>query len=262
MLTVKVRFKAPDGDTSRKLEFPFRRKGRDVMDKADADTRFAAAVALFGMELRRPERRERQPRDGKGSCRAGAGAHPDDERLNSSTHPPGGGNPHGRGSSGEERDGRRQVAASKRCRSRGRGEHPPPFSRTSSPFYLSLATVSRLFRGVCIDEDAVVNQKDQIAPSVVVQIALKHLARLQIAVLPILSLAVLVEDDEVHHADVGFVRRAPCKDVQQFSRPSAPTISSMPSPVRSPERIIRTDAVEIRPRSGRICLRVHDGRRG
>ncbi len=82
MLTVKVRFKAPDGDTSRKLEFPFAAKAVKTWDKADADTRFAAAVALFGMELRK------SPNAGNGSlamakdlAAQALGAHPGDERI-------------------------------------------------------------------------------------------------------------------------------------------------------------------------------------
>ena len=49
LMTVKVRYKAPDGDVSRKLEWP-------VVDGGgrggSADLRFAAAVAAFGMLLR------------------------------------------------------------------------------------------------------------------------------------------------------------------------------------------------------------------
>jgi secreted protein with Ig-like and vWFA domain len=82
MLTVKVRFKDPDGDVSRKLEFPFAAKSVTGWDKADTDTRFAAAVALFGMELRK------SPNAGSGSlamakdlAAQALGAHPGDERI-------------------------------------------------------------------------------------------------------------------------------------------------------------------------------------
>ncbi len=82
MLTVKVRYKAPDGDVSRKLEFPFATKSVTTWDKADANTRFAAAVALFGMELRR------SPNAGSGSlamaknlAAQALGVHTDEERI-------------------------------------------------------------------------------------------------------------------------------------------------------------------------------------
>ena len=50
-LTVKLRYKQPDGDISRKLEFPL---AADAGVKGDAspDFRFAAAVAAFGQRLR------------------------------------------------------------------------------------------------------------------------------------------------------------------------------------------------------------------
>ncbi|HNX05636.1 MAG TPA: DUF3520 domain-containing protein, partial [Opitutales bacterium] len=82
MLTVKIRYKAPDGDTSRKLEFPLAATSVVNWDKASADTRFAAAVALFGMELRK------SPNAGNGTLEmardiAGQalGSHPDDDRI-------------------------------------------------------------------------------------------------------------------------------------------------------------------------------------
>ncbi len=50
-LTVKLRYKHPDGDESRKIEFPL--TGDAVsLDKTDADFQFATAAALFGMKLR------------------------------------------------------------------------------------------------------------------------------------------------------------------------------------------------------------------
>jgi Ca-activated chloride channel homolog len=51
MLTVKVRYKKPDGRISRKLEFPLVDAGA-AFANASADFRFAAAVAEFGMILR------------------------------------------------------------------------------------------------------------------------------------------------------------------------------------------------------------------
>ncbi|MCE5325897.1 MAG: von Willebrand factor type A domain-containing protein [Planctomycetaceae bacterium] len=50
-LTLKLRYKAPDGDTSKLLSFPIKDEGKDF-PKADADMQFAAAVASFGMQLR------------------------------------------------------------------------------------------------------------------------------------------------------------------------------------------------------------------
>jgi Ca-activated chloride channel family protein len=51
ILTVKLRYKAPDGDTSTPLAFPL--KGWPVpFEKADDDIRFASAVAAFGLLLR------------------------------------------------------------------------------------------------------------------------------------------------------------------------------------------------------------------
>jgi len=51
MLTVKLRFKRPDGDTSTLLEAPLTDAGGGFA-AAPADFRFAAAVAAFGMRLR------------------------------------------------------------------------------------------------------------------------------------------------------------------------------------------------------------------
>ncbi|MEO7098528.1 MAG: VWA domain-containing protein [Luteolibacter sp.] len=50
-LTVKLRYKHPDGDESRKIEFPLTGDAQ-ALDKTDADFQFATAVALFGMKLR------------------------------------------------------------------------------------------------------------------------------------------------------------------------------------------------------------------
>jgi secreted protein with Ig-like and vWFA domain len=51
LLTLKLRYKQPDGDTSKKLEFPLAEKV-DRFSQASADFRFAASVAGFGMTLR------------------------------------------------------------------------------------------------------------------------------------------------------------------------------------------------------------------
>lgn len=51
LLAVKVRYKAPDGTESRKLEFPLTDSGAAFADASD-DFKFAAAVASFGMLLR------------------------------------------------------------------------------------------------------------------------------------------------------------------------------------------------------------------
>ncbi len=51
LLTVKIRYKAPDGDVSRKLEFPLVDGGAGFAS-ADGEFKFAAAVAAWGMLLR------------------------------------------------------------------------------------------------------------------------------------------------------------------------------------------------------------------
>ena len=51
LLTLKLRYKRPDGDTSRLLEFPLTDRG-ETWEKSSRDFRFAAAVAGFGMLLR------------------------------------------------------------------------------------------------------------------------------------------------------------------------------------------------------------------
>jgi len=54
LLTVKLRFKQPDGETSRLIEHPLADRG-GLFDRASVDLRFAAAVAAFGMILRGSE---------------------------------------------------------------------------------------------------------------------------------------------------------------------------------------------------------------
>jgi Ca-activated chloride channel family protein len=51
LLTLKMRYKAPDGDTSKKLEWPVTDDGKPF-SAASADYQFAAAVAGFGLLLR------------------------------------------------------------------------------------------------------------------------------------------------------------------------------------------------------------------
>jgi Ca-activated chloride channel family protein len=51
VMNIKVRYKAPDADTSRLLEFPV----RDAGSRVTTNIGFAAAVAQFGMLLRRSE---------------------------------------------------------------------------------------------------------------------------------------------------------------------------------------------------------------
>ncbi len=51
LFNLKMRWKEPDGEVSTKREFPVLDNDRSI-SSADADTRFAAAVALFGMMLK------------------------------------------------------------------------------------------------------------------------------------------------------------------------------------------------------------------
>ena len=56
MLTVKLRYKEPDGDTSKLLEIPVKHSDAFVpWQKASSDLQFASSVALFGMLLRECE---------------------------------------------------------------------------------------------------------------------------------------------------------------------------------------------------------------
>jgi Ca-activated chloride channel family protein len=56
LLTVRLRYKEPDGDTSKPLEVPVVDKGAKL-DQSSEDFRFAAAVAEFGLLLRESEYR-------------------------------------------------------------------------------------------------------------------------------------------------------------------------------------------------------------
>ena len=52
LLTVKLRYKAPDGDKSKLIEVPLTADEIPAFDAASEDFRFASAVAAFGMKLR------------------------------------------------------------------------------------------------------------------------------------------------------------------------------------------------------------------
>ncbi len=54
LLTLKIRYKRPDGDVSTKLEFPLMQKDYSFADTTNS-FKFASAVALFGMLLRNSE---------------------------------------------------------------------------------------------------------------------------------------------------------------------------------------------------------------
>ena len=56
LLTLKLRYKEPEGDTSKLLEFPLKDRGHSF-NAASRDLQFAAAVASFGMILRGSEHR-------------------------------------------------------------------------------------------------------------------------------------------------------------------------------------------------------------
>ena len=64
LLTLKLRYKHPDGDESRLLEFPVTDGGASF-GRASADFNFAAAVASFGMLLRDSERTRAIPVTGR-----------------------------------------------------------------------------------------------------------------------------------------------------------------------------------------------------
>lgn len=52
LLTVKLRYKEPEGDVSKKLEFPLTDDGAKFTTQRDTEFRFAMAVAAWGMLLR------------------------------------------------------------------------------------------------------------------------------------------------------------------------------------------------------------------
>jgi Ca-activated chloride channel family protein len=56
LLTLKLRYKEPEGETSKLLEFPLKGRGHSF-NSASPDLQFAAAVASFGMVLRQSQHR-------------------------------------------------------------------------------------------------------------------------------------------------------------------------------------------------------------
>jgi Ca-activated chloride channel family protein len=81
MLTVRLRYKAPDGDVSTPLEFPLVDSKTDFRD-ASADFRFASCVASFGMLLRGSEHAGDATFDGVlETAQAGLGADSDGYRA-------------------------------------------------------------------------------------------------------------------------------------------------------------------------------------
>jgi Ca-activated chloride channel family protein len=56
LLTLKLRYKEPEGETTKLLEYPLKDRGHSF-HSASADFQFAAAVASFGMILRGSEHR-------------------------------------------------------------------------------------------------------------------------------------------------------------------------------------------------------------
>ena len=63
MLTLKLRYKQPEGDTSKLLEFPLVDSNKRF-GQADRDFQFAASVAAFGMLLRGSEHKGTATYDG------------------------------------------------------------------------------------------------------------------------------------------------------------------------------------------------------
>ena len=55
ILTVKVRYKEPEGNVSSRLDFPLRADSEKNLDQTTLEFRFAAAVAAFGQLLRENE---------------------------------------------------------------------------------------------------------------------------------------------------------------------------------------------------------------
>jgi Ca-activated chloride channel family protein len=56
LLTLKLRYKEPEGETSKLLEYPLKDRGHSF-HSASPDLQFAAAVASFGMILRNSQHR-------------------------------------------------------------------------------------------------------------------------------------------------------------------------------------------------------------
>jgi Ca-activated chloride channel family protein len=81
LLTVKVRYKEPTGDTSRRLDFTLRDTGADFAE-ASPDFKFAASVAAFGLKLRdAPQRGQASFSDLVAWARAGLVADPGGYRV-------------------------------------------------------------------------------------------------------------------------------------------------------------------------------------
>jgi Ca-activated chloride channel family protein len=74
MLTLKLRYKEPDGDTSTKIEFPLTDNGKPFVD-ASEDFQFASAVASFGMLLRNSDHKGNSTLDNVLEIAQGASHH-------------------------------------------------------------------------------------------------------------------------------------------------------------------------------------------
>ena len=57
LMTVKLRYKQPDGNTSTKVEIPVKGKVLDLDETSD-NFRFSAAIAEFGLILRNSQYKE------------------------------------------------------------------------------------------------------------------------------------------------------------------------------------------------------------
>ncbi len=78
LMTVKLRYKAPDGDESRLITVPVKNRTTDL----SANVGFAAAIAEFGMVLRQSEHRGSSTlQDAAALARRFRGADPDGYRA-------------------------------------------------------------------------------------------------------------------------------------------------------------------------------------
>src|SRR5205085_297847 len=71
LLTLKLRYKEPDGETSKLLEYPLKDRGHSF-HSASPDFQFAAAVASFGMILRGSQHRGNATLDAVAEIASGA----------------------------------------------------------------------------------------------------------------------------------------------------------------------------------------------
>jgi Mg-chelatase subunit ChlD len=71
LLTLKLRYKEPEGETSKLLEYPLKDRGHSF-HSASPDLRFAAAVASFGMILRNSQHRGSATLEGVAEIASGA----------------------------------------------------------------------------------------------------------------------------------------------------------------------------------------------